>query len=211
MSYISDGFFGGIFCFHKATSFPDAKGFADTANVLCFGRVGSPTNKGSDLAADLSSVFAQLTAKVPTITKQKLCNYAVYSPGCGVSKAAFTSLGTIGAHIGSTITLTGLAGAAVPANWFAGGHVWLGAGTTYQSRTVTASTASAGGALTLTVNVPFNAAPVGGLSIAPHCDRTRDHCKNRFNNWPNALIFEWTPNSNPSLVSKQTADQGGKK
>lgn len=191
--------------------FPDANGVATESRVICFGRVNSAQAKGATLTAEIGSVFQQLNRQVPAITKQKVCNYAIYSPACGVSKAAFTRTANIAAHAGHTVELTGLTGAPVPADWFAGGHAWLGEGLGRQSRTVTASTASAAGVLILTLNLPFGSAPIGTISIAPHCNRSRAHCKTRFNNWPKAAIFEWTPNSNPALVSRQSAEQGGKK
>jgi uncharacterized phage protein (TIGR02218 family) len=133
------------------------------------------------------ATWLDVRGTVPAFQFQRRCNYRVFEPNtCRVLRTAYEKPGTISAISDRTVTVTGAALAGIAANWFAEGWLETGTGTATERRTILASTAASGNAITLTLNAALRTAIVGqALTLFPGCDGTETACLAKFNNFTN--------------------------
>jgi len=95
--------------------------------------------------------------------------------------------GTVSAVDGTALTVTGADGEAD--GYFVGGMIEFGG----IFRFIVAHT---GTSITLWREMP-NLEATDAVTLYPGCNRTLDHCTNKFSNTINYGGFPWLPNSNP--------------
>lgn len=127
--------------------------------------------------------------KVPWQVYKAGCNRALYEVGCGVSRAAFAT--PAGAYTVSGNTITSTAFGTKPDGWFSNGYLEVPA--TGDRRYIIAHVGN-----TITLDYPlFGLAAGEPLTAQAGCPRTRAVCRDRFNNLPNYLGWDWIPQINP--------------
>jgi hypothetical protein len=185
---------------------------ADDGNVIAIGRVQSVRASGRSLAAKCSYFTEVLPRSVPGFLLQARCNWQVFSGPCGASQAAFAKTATVTAVSGRSVVVTDASLSGIGAAWFAEGWIEVGAGLNRELRTVIASSAVDGNAVTLTLSYPFNRAQTGNTAtVSPGCDGKADTCASKFDNFVN-----WgghrSVSRNITLKGMRTPDlEGGKK
>lgn len=134
-------------------------------------------------------VTTAMGKKVPWQVYKKGCNWALYGHGCGVLRASFET--PVLTYSTSGDTLTSAAVDALPDGWFRHGYVEVVS--TGERRFVLEHL---GG--TLTLEYPFFNLPAGeALTVVAGCDRSEETCRDKFNNLPNYLGFDYIPDTNP--------------
>lgn len=111
------------------------------------------------------------------------CRVPLYSPQCGVSRAAFKQTGMVTAVSGAVVTIASLAGAGV--NYFNGGKLtWIDPAKGNILQQMIASYDNATGAFTL-VSVPYGLGAGLSVDAYPGCDHSLDTCLAKFANVAN--------------------------
>ena len=160
---------------------------------------------GRKLEATVQCPIDFMDRKVPTYFIGYLCNVRLYGPGCNLNQADWKTTGNIAALAGTGIALAANPGK--PQNYFAGGHLLVGAGLTKELRTIMASNG-----VSLVLNYPLLKAVVGqGVFIYPGCAHNPNDCMNKFDNWDNYQGHPLVPYKNPTLNAIDVAGSGGKK
>lgn len=151
-------------------------------------------NEGTcTLTAKMTS--SALSRRVPWPMFTPTCTWVLYGPGCGLDREAYATETTIvGGADGITISSNAFATAAgdnpQPEQWFRNG--WLRHVLTGEVRTIVAHEG-----VNVYLQTPFTRASNGDQVIAyAGCDRTRQTCKIKFNNFNRAMIFPWIPGRN---------------
>jgi uncharacterized phage protein (TIGR02218 family) len=159
------------------------------AEIVLFwsGEIASAEFVGSAVRLAGIPVSRVLRRQLPPHTFQGQCNWALYSPQCGVNKLTYRITATVTAISGFTISATEFD--AQPDDYFRAGWV----------ETVTGEkhwvTAHVGAVVTLLT--PFRSLAIGDVVYAfPGCDRTIAACKS-FSNLPRHLGFAFVPTKNP--------------
>ena len=201
----------------------DVSGAAGSnATVLFTGDIIGVGVKGSRLTAKAVSAGTVFDRAYPRFRMQVGCNHALFSTGCGLSKAnwEFTGSvlnpGTIGfpftfdlfniaRTIGTLPTIT--------AGWFAGGWAEFGTGVNLSRRAIIDNTALISGTLTITLARDPNPfpTPFSSLKLYPGCDGSKATCTAKFSNFVNFGGHPFLPPTNPSLIKVSQNLGGGKK
>lgn len=159
------------------------------AEVVRFfsGEVASAEFQGSRVKLVCLPASQAFRRRIPGNTFQTQCNWAHYSPACGVNKDLHRVTGTVTAIAG--VTIQAAAFATQPNGYFTAGWVETAAGETHWV------TAHAGAVLTLMT--PFRELQIGDTVHAFRgCDRTITACK-AFNNLARYAGFPFVPTRNP--------------
>lgn len=140
------------------------------------------------LCAPLST---RLERTIPSVVYQIQCNWALFSPECGVSLAAFRVTGSVSSFSGNFISATAFG--TKPTNWFRGGFAKLASGA--EHRFIIANSGSQ-----LELAIPFTTLTIGtNVEASAGCDRSFAECGTKFNNADNHGGF-------PDLVQRNPHD-----
>ena len=184
---------------------------ADDGNVIAVGRVQNVRASGRSLVAKCASFSQVLPRSVPGFLLQARCNWQVFSGPCGARQAAYAKTAEVTAVSGRSVVVTDASLSGIGAAWFAEGWIDVGTGVNRELRTVMASSAAAGNAVTLTLSYPFHRAQMGNTAtVIPGCDGKADTCTSKFANFVN-----WgghrSVSRNITLKGLRTPDIGGGK
>lgn len=150
-------------------------------------------------------VAAAMSRKVPWCVYSATCAYALYGIGCKVNRESFVTEAQAISGEGLTVVSAaefasaavdhGVTDPSVTDDWFRNGfarHV-----DSNEVRTIIAHSGT-----DITLHTPFTKLKNGDLVKAyAGCNRTKEHCKKKFNNLDNALLFPWVPTRNPYTQS----------
>ncbi len=118
---------------------------------------------------------------------QKLCNYALYEVGCGVSDTSYRTTGVIATI--DRFTITSAIFATKADGWFTAGRFVVGDA----ERLITSHTGS-----TITLDRRMLDAVAGNSFEAfAGCDHSQDTCRSKFDNLINYGGQPWIPTKNP--------------
>jgi len=144
---------------------------------LFSGRVSKVQGSRFRLAVTVASWLELLNTKLPRNTYAPGCHRTLYSPGCGVSKAAKTVAGTVTAAISRSVVDSALAQAD---GYFNLGTLVFNSGANAGiSRTVKRY---ASGEFTFILPLPYDPVVGDTFSVYPGCDKTQATCQGRFAN-----------------------------
>jgi hypothetical protein len=184
---------------------------ADAGNVIAIGRVQSVRASGRSFVAKCASFSEVLPRSLPGFLLQARCNWQVFSGPCGASQAGYAKTAEVTAVSGRSVVVTDTSLSGLGAAWFAEGWIEVGAGVNREVRTVMASSAAAGNAVTLTVSYPFHRAQTGNAAtVLPGCDGKADTCASKFVNFINWGGHRGV-SRNITLKGLRTPDIGGGK
>lgn len=196
---------------------------ASNVNVLFAGEVTKITVTGSRLTARASSGGSALDRKLPSFLIGPMCNWSVFSAGCGLSaddwkfNAKIKDPGQPGFPF--TFELKELTRVSGPTptyftNWFAGGWIELGSGRDWQRLPILTSSLPSGGIFTVTLSRDPDPFPEidDPVVLYPGCDGRPETCRayhaqtnpeGKFNNYLNFGGHPFVPTANPSLVRQE--------
>ena len=160
----------------------------DSEVVLIWsGEMGTAEFASSEVKFSGIPVGRVLRRQMPPHSFQAQCNWALFSPQCGLDRFAYRESATITAVSGFTITATVFGTHAD--GYFRSGWVENAAG---EKHWVTAHVGTV-----LTLMTPFRSLAIGDvLYVFPGCDRTIAACKT-FGNLVHHLGFPFLPPKNP--------------
>lgn len=166
-------------------------------SVIWKGRLASVKPDTSSIKLVFESVFTSLRRPGLRGKYQRSCPHVLYGRGCNLDKDDFAVSSAITAVSGATVTAT--AAALQPDGWYNGGMIQ---GPDGALRFVLAHV---GSTLTLirSLDSVSESFANGGLAvnIYPGCDRSKETCKNKFNNLNNYGGFPFIPLDNPMAGS----------
>ena len=182
------GAFDGCEIVRYRVFFSDRIGGTVIGAVMLFkGRVGPVEQIGRASAQiTVNSDLVLLDNDMPRNGYQPTCLHTLYDDGCTLSKATFSSSGTVAA--GSSVSII----------------YWSGANANFQQGTITFTSGVNGGATAtvgsaaagqLTLIYPLENAPAAGdtFTVAYGCDHTPATCTAKFNNFANFRGFPYVP------------------
>jgi len=190
----------------------------EAPTILFRGIVESVTRQGHELKAKAISPLAYGDKRVPRFFLQTRCNYQLFDGStCRVAASNFRISGhlqAIDADAGSVdFESAGLSGKA--ADWLAGGYLEIGTPPHVEVRTIRDAQVLSDTVHRLFLNASLRTSAVAdSCSAWPGCNRTPDHCKNRFDNFINYGGHPFIPYENPTLKAMPLvtpAASGGKK
>lgn len=166
----------------------------------------------TSVVVKLESPLGALNALTPRRTWQEQCNWPLYSSWCTASRAAYTVYGktvtnntsgilTAAGHLEFTVSSVGASvPATIPGSWFELGQVIFTTGTlnglrrSVQTQSLSfASSSGTVGAFDLLSELPFVPSSGDQFTVVPGCNKTVDHCQNKFNNFINFGGFRDIP------------------
>lgn len=148
---------------------------ADAAALVWTGTITAAPQTGRKFAAQCEWLGGLLDRELPNVRIGPRCNTHLFSSRCGHLKADFEKAGTFSSAAGNAIVVA-VADAAT-ANTYAPGTVEIGAGLTYESRSIVASEPVDGGQR-LTLDRPLRQAPVGqAITYFRGCDLSLAACQ----------------------------------
>ena len=161
---------------------------------------------GRKLQSEVQSPIDYLERKLPGFIVGTPCNAQLYGPGCNLSAADWQFAAAIDHFTGTRLILA--ASNDKPENWFAGGHLVTGDGTSQETRTIMASAPQ-----TLILNYPLlKAQPGQALILYAGCSHLPADCTGKFNNFVNYQGHPLVPYRNPTIKAIDVSDNGsGKK
>jgi hypothetical protein len=189
----------------------DAAGGAVTTHWT--GYASSAKARGKTLSIPFTGEGRIFEIRVPRRLDGPTCPWVIFGPGCELDPAAF-AVATTGASQPATLSLVVNLAGTFAVHYFAGG--WIRrtiAGEGSPTYAVLDSTASSGGQLTLTIDMPLSPPLQIGeaFTLYPGCDQTWDTCTAR----GNTAKFGGQPRkpaANPAFVAvKQTTPVTSKK
>ena len=187
-----------------------------TTRLVYLGEVAEVTGRGRRLSASTKVFGGMLDTMVPAFRVQLECNHDFCDAGCTLDEEDWTLAGTLDAVAGSVVDVTVTANppaAVLVDDWLANGWIEKGAGATYESREIVRSEDLGGGVQRLTLSAPFRALAGGQVfAFGPNCTGTWSECKVKFGG--NQINYGGHPRVkavNPSLPTRETNVQGGKK
>ena len=135
----------------------------------------------------VKSYLSLLNQPMPRNSWQTSCLHTLFDTGCTLSKAAYQTIGQVGA--GSTVNTLNWSGATSGYYW-QGTIAFTSGPNTGLSRTIKLATGSQ-----LMLHLPLPWMPLTGDSFFayPGCDKTYQTCKNRFNNTANNRSYPFIP------------------
>jgi len=154
------------------------------------GKVVLAVFAGPNVELTVAPISEILKRKIPRLAYQKLCNWALYSQGCGVSRATYTDIGTVSSVSGITVQAAIFATRAD--GWYEVGYLERPADGSRQW--VIAHVGN-----TVTLQRPFLGLTAGEAikGIAGCKLRELEDCTTKFNNKANFLGFPRIPIKNP--------------
>lgn len=139
-------------------------------------------------------LYSNMDRKVPWPVYQKPCNYALYGPGCRVNPDPYTTTTTVSAHIENRIYSDDFAERAALEDdpvWYING--WAQVVRTGERRFIIYQEDNV-----LHLQAPFVDLVNGEEVIAvAGCDRSRQTCRDKFDNLDRYFGFPWPPEKNP--------------
>jgi uncharacterized phage protein (TIGR02218 family) len=141
------------------------------------GRVGDVDTDWLEARIEVKSDIELFDTQIPIHVYQSACRFSLYSPGCGVSRAAFQVSSSVATGSDASNLHTGLAQAD---GWFSGGKVFITSGTNAGAQRTIKKHASG----VLTLSYPLSHAPTVGdaFTVWPGCDHTAPTCNSKFSN-----------------------------
>jgi len=133
-----------------------------------------------------------LRKKIPPYLYQSFCNHTLFDTRCTLDKTAYAVAATLTYVSGTTIKSAAFA--TKVDGWFNQGYIELG--DNLDKRLIISHTGD-----TCILHIAFDARVAAGLTMTayPGCDKKPDTCKNKFNNYTNALVHPLIPTRNPVL------------
>jgi uncharacterized protein len=156
------------------------------------GKVVMAAYSGPSVEVTVAPLSVVLKRKIPRFTYQKLCNWTLYSAGCGVSRAAFTDSGTVSSVSSDGVTVQAVVFGTRADGWYESGYLERASDGSRQY-----VIAHAGEVVTL--QRPFFGLQVGEAikGVAGCRLRETEDCLNKFNNKNRFLGFPRIPIKNP--------------
>ncbi len=174
--------------------------------VVWKGRLSSVKPDITAITLVFESIFTSLRRAGLRKRYQRSCPHVLYGRGCSLNKADWATAGKMLALSADGLTVTVPEAASFPDGYFTAGMIEAPDGTLRfitnhigQFLTLIRPVDSLGEAL---INSGYGVnygGFYGGVSvnIYPGCDRTKETCKNKFNNLPNYGGFPFIPLKNP--------------
>lgn len=139
-------------------------------------------------------IASDMDRKVPWPVYQKPCNRATYTAGCDVDPVLFATTTTVSAVVENTIYAAAFAEKADAE----GDPRWFIAGTVKNNRNGERRFIIGQEGETLYLQAPFVDLQSGDeVTALAGDDRTKETCKDKFNNLNRWLGFKWVPEKNP--------------
>jgi uncharacterized phage protein (TIGR02218 family) len=161
---------------------------SEAQEVVGTWEIGHARFEGAECHLTCVPTDANLRRRIPRNTFQAQCNWALYSPQCGVNKDLFKVLATVTVISGETIT--GSAFSSQPDGWFNNGWVERANG---ERRWIVKHVGTV-----LTLVAPFATLLVNEQVTAfAGCERTEAVCASKFANLDNHFGFARVPTRNP--------------
>lgn len=142
-----------------------------------------------------------LNTKSARQTYQSLCNHILYKDGCNLNidnykfSATVINLSSANSVIELSRTINFSTVDTINDNYLRSGIIITSAGE-YKTIIEVISQSDSGGSIK--VLTALNDIKIGDVVfLAPGCNRSSNHCKNKFNNFNNYRGFEFVPNRNP--------------
>ena len=210
----------------------EASGSTASNGVVFFtGEVTRVSVRGSRLTATATPVGSALDRKLPNFYIGPYCNWSLFSPGCGLSANDWKFTATVSdpgdPGFPFLFQLAGLARVSGPTpvyfeDWFAGGWIEFGSGSSLERLPILRSTTPSGGVLTVTLHRDPDPYPQMGdpVVLYPGCDgrsvtcRAYDASRNpegKFDNFLNFGGHPFVPPGNPSIVRQTKPGAAAKK
>lgn len=172
------------------------------------GQVSEVIPSSTSVQLKVRSDLESLNEELPRNLYREKCNHALFSAGCGVVRASYTTTTTAGA--GSTSTVVNHLLGSAPGYYVGGSITFTSGALTGQTRTIVANTTT-----TITVEFPFSAAPNAGNSFTASagCDKSSSTCHSKFRNLPRRMGFDYIPTTEsvgaePTAEYARTTDPG---
>ena len=186
--------------------------------VLYRGIIETATRQGPIIRAKAVSPLAYGDKRVPRFFLQTRCNHQLYDGStCRVAKANYRIDGVVAA-INAEEGFIDFEAADLdgkPADWLPLGFLEIGAAPHVEVRTIRQAEILTATRHRLFLNASLRTSQVGDdCSAWPGCNRTPDHCANRFDNFENYGGHPFIPFENPTLKAmplQTPASGGGKK
>jgi len=217
---------------------PDSEGVAGSVITVFTGQVASASFDGPLITAKCSGIAALFDKAIPNILMQPTCNYALYSPPCGLLAADWKMYSTVVAYVPNSFEILITSPTFVEASpsfprpaisifehFFAGGKFEKGTGTELERRSIMDSVAS-GENIRITLRHPFETPPayLSTIYLWPGCDGRRETClaykgtlpnqnlAGKFGNFARFGGFPFVPIGNPTVAKiNKDFSEGGKK
>lgn len=174
----------GITIFRRHLTDPDAQFIP-----ILIGTIATHSFEDDTLVLSCYTLLGALRRRVPWLTYQRPCNWALYSVGCGVNRFLFRLDGTVSGVDGLTISASVFGSQAN--NWLRSG--WVERVNTGETRFITSHTGAS-----VTVQSPFPGLSIGEPLVAyAGCDRTMTTCESKFNNLNRHAGWPDVPSKNP--------------
>lgn len=149
----------------------------NAATLVWYGSIAAAPQTGRKYAAECQWLGGITDLEIPNVRVGPMCNTHFLSVPCGHRKEDWAKAGTLSSKSGNVVVIA--ASDAAAANTYAPGKLEVGAGLTFESRFVTASTPVVGGQQ-LTLDRPLRqAVTVPGQAVTYYrtCDRSVATCK----------------------------------
>lgn len=160
----------------------------DTRTLLFKGVLSSPLSlDGRRLTGEFTSWADGVESSFPNFPIQEVCPYKVYQPNtCRVDPADFEYSVTVDSISGAEVTVSGVDLTGADENLFDQGWIESGTGSDKEILLIIASTAEAGGSVTLTLtSEPLNIIATDSATLTLGCNGQQSTCIERFNNLVN--------------------------
>ena len=167
------------------------------AIVIWKGRVvsGAPTGQKVELTCE--SIFTAMRKQGLRFRCELLCQHVLYSSMCRASQPSMRVDDTISSMPSATVLEMTTNTSGYEDGWFSGGIIQ---GPDGADRYITKHVGS-----TIYIDRGLDSlAPDVDVALYPGCDRTRNTCRDKFNNLNNFLGFPWIPTANPFQVDLRT-------
>ncbi|HEY1791570.1 MAG TPA: phage BR0599 family protein [Opitutaceae bacterium] len=203
------------------------------------GQLSTPSPEGAMLSVKVLGANALFDQNAPQQLQIPQCYKKLYGVRCALTLANWQFSAKVGSIAGLSVVINTIAalGSCAPAvmvgglpagfgfqDWFTLGYVeWTSGGNTLSSEII-ASSALAGGAITLTLQRPVTFVAGATITVVPGCDRTRSTCDGydaatnptgKFNNNRGSTLkfggFADMPAISPSFIIPQTTTTPAKK
>lgn len=172
--------------------------------TLWKGRITGLNIRSSHIALPVESLFTTLKRPGLRNRMQGSCRHVLYGPRCNINHNAYNINGVITAIASNGVSLDITAAAGYPDGYFVGGMVTLvdDDGSPYGKQYHSYIVEHVGSLIRVNYLQSLTArrfAVDGSVNVRlfPGCNKSRDACKNKFNNLSNYGGFDWIPRKNP--------------
>lgn len=163
--------------------------------IIFIGVVANINFQGYEAIVKCTPQSEKFRRTIPQVNYQSQCNWALYSPACGVNKADFATSSTITGISGKTISITAPTVSPGSNKWING---VITINSTGESKFILSNNAPGN---QITISQEFsNAKITDAVTIYLGCQRNESDCKNKFNNISNFMGFSRVPLNNPFRV-----------